>query len=104
MARQRPVKNLSKVDRGIRGVIGVLLFALALNSEEMVGWNIASSFLAIYLLLTTFFSWDPIYALLKFRTLPREEARREEEEGYLADRQQIDIGKNLQERERHRPF
>lgn len=103
MPAQRPVKNVSKVDRGIRGVIGVLLFAMALNSEQMVGWNIAASFLAIYLLLTTFFSWDPIYALLKFRTLAKEEAGREEEEGYLADKRQIERGKMLQERERHRP-
>ena len=55
--------NLGTIDRGVRLGVGMLLVASLLTMNSMSG-ELVASLLAIPLITTALFAWDPIYAAL----------------------------------------
>lgn len=59
--------NLHALDRLARMVLGVLMMVIGWNAEAGVVAFVLRLF-AFYPLITGLVGWDPIYALLRFRT------------------------------------
>lgn len=55
-------------DRVARGVVGLILLALAIFAVVHAGWAIAFYILGAVLLLTGIIGWCPLYALFKTKT------------------------------------
>ncbi len=60
--------NESKVDRGIRVVLGVVLLALSLGGVVSGTWSVVFTVLGVIALLTGVVGFCPLYTLFKFRT------------------------------------
>jgi hypothetical protein len=60
--------NESGLDRIIRVVLGIVLFALSFGGVVTGGWSIVLIVLGAVALLTGVVGFCPLYALLKFRT------------------------------------
>ena len=66
-------KNVSPFDKAIRVLLAIVLGVLILTNQVTGTLAIVFSILAIVLLLTSFLSFCPIYAMLNLSTLKKSE-------------------------------
>lgn len=67
----RVIENLGFMDRIIRMMAGVFLLApiiLTVVQDKAVGWELYTTLLSFYLLLTSMMGWDPFYAMSHTRS------------------------------------
>jgi hypothetical protein len=63
-------------DRALRIAVGALLLALGWTGAVPGWWALGCKLFGLFPLLSGLIGWDPVYALLGFRTRPRERAPR----------------------------
>ena len=59
--------NLGSMDRGLRIIAGLLLFTMGF-AGMFESWNLAATLFGSAILLTTIFTFCPLYAILAFST------------------------------------
>ncbi|ALP51914.1 hypothetical protein Tel_01490 [Candidatus Tenderia electrophaga] len=76
MAKIRAVLNTGPADRITRLVLGFALFFWMYSLGTLEPLEIAGMFVSFYLLLTGLLGWDPIYHVLKFKSMSEEQAQK----------------------------
>lgn len=64
-------ENMGVVDRSFRVLAGLLLtipIIVTMSEVTPIGWELYSTLVAFYLLLTGMMGWDPLYAVIHART------------------------------------
>lgn len=65
------IENIGFTDRTVRAVLGLVLLVpivLVINEATAVGWQLYTTVVSFYLLLTAMMGWDPLYAMFRVRT------------------------------------